>query len=154
MSTRFRRGVISIGPAKCSGCERVIHHGEIYLAIDEKPSDKEKEEVVFAVEVDCTECGKKLETGDNYLLVLNEDSEKCYCPACWKKEEDDLKKKKKGGETFKEKNCGALINYKKTSEESGKLYFCRECCEKRKAGTDKKEKGEKLFTFFPVKALK
>jgi hypothetical protein len=145
MSARFRRGVISIGPAKCSGCERVIHHGEVYLALDEKPSDKVKEEVVFAADVDCTECGSKLAAGDNYLLVLDEDSEKCYCPACYKK---------KGGDSFKKKNSGVLVNYKRTSEESGKLYFCRDCCEKRKAGTDKKEKGEKLFTFFPVKALK
>ena len=85
MSGRFRRGVISIGPGKCSGCERVIHHGEVYLALDEKPSDKVKEEVVFAGDIDCSECGSKLENGDNYLLVLDEDAEKCYCPACYKK---------------------------------------------------------------------
>jgi hypothetical protein len=145
MSGRFRRGVISIGPGKCSGCERVIHHGEVYLSLDEKPSDKLKEEVVFAGDVDCTECGSKLKNGDNYLLVLDEDTEKCYCPACYKK---------KGGDSFKKKNNGVTVEYKKTSEESGKLNFCKECCEKRKAGMDKKEKGEKLFTFFPAKALK
>ena len=145
MSGRFRRGSISIGPGKCSGCDRVIHHGEVYLALDEKPSDKVKEEVVFAEDIDCSECGKKLENGDNYLLVLDEDSEKCYCPACYKK---------KGGDAFKKKNNGVPLRFKKTSEESGKLYFCRDCCEKRKAGMDKKEKGEKLFTFFPVKAVK
>jgi hypothetical protein len=145
MSGRFRRGSISIGPGKCSGCERVIHHGEVYLALDEKPSDKLKEEVVFAEDIDCSECGKKLENGDNYLLVLDEDAEKCYCPACYKK---------KGGDSFKKKNYGVPLKFKKTSEESEKLYFCRDCCEKRKAGMDKKEKGEKLFTFFPVKAVK
>ena len=154
MSGRIRRGSISIGTVKCSGCDRVIHHGEVYLILDEKPSDKLKEEVVFAEDVDCTECGKKLENGDDYLLVLDEDAEKCFCPACLKKEEEESKKKKKGSEAFREKNCGAKIEYKRTSEESGKLYFCRECCEKRKAGTDKKEKGEKYFTFFPTKALK
>jgi hypothetical protein len=153
MSGRFRRGVISIGPGKCSGCDRVIHHGEVYLALDEKPSDKLKEEVVFAGDIDCSECGKKLENGDNYLLVLDEDTEKCYCPACVEKK-DEASKKKKNSETFREKNCGAEIKYKKTSEESEKLYFCRDCCEKRKTGMDKKEKGEKLFTFFPAKALK
>jgi len=145
MSGRFRRGSISIGPGKCSGCDRVIHHGEVYLALDEKPSDKLKEEVVFADDIDCSECGSKLENGDNYLLVLEEDSEKCYCPACYKK---------KGGDAFKKKHNGVPLKFKKTSEESGKLYFCRDCCEKRKAGMDKKEKGEKLFTFFPAKALK
>ena len=145
MSGRFRRGSISIGPGKCSGCDRVIHHGEVYLVLDEKPSDKLKEEVVFAGDIDCSECSSKLENGDNYLLVLEEDAEKCYCPACYKK---------KGGDAFKKKNTGVSLKYKKTSEESGKLSFCRDCCEKRRAGMDKKEKGEKLFTFFPAKALK
>ncbi len=158
MSGRFRRGSISIGPGKCSGCDRVIHHGEVYLVLDEKPSDKLKEEVVFAGDIDCSECGKKLENGDNYLLLLDEDAERCFCPACYKKKEDEeedaSKKKKKGHETFRKKNLGVQIKYKKTSEESGKLYFCRACCEKRRAGSDKKEKGEKFFTFFPTKALK
>ena len=158
MSGRFRRGSISIGPGKCSGCDRVIHHGEVYMVLDEKPSDKLKEEVVFAADIDCSECGNKLVDGDNYLLILDEDAEKCFCPACYKKkeaeEEEAAKKKKKGHETFRKKNCGVELTYKKTSEESGKLCFCRDCSEKRKAGTDKKEKGEKYFTFFPNKALK
>ena len=145
MSGRFRRGAISIGPGKCSGCDRVIHNGEVYLALDEKPSDKLKEEVVFAEDIDCSECGSKLENGDNYLLVLDGDGEKCYCPDCYKK---------KGGDTFKKKNTGVSLKFKKTSEESEQLYFCRACCEKRKAGVEKKEKGEQVFTFFPVKALK
>jgi hypothetical protein len=117
----------------------------VYLALDEKPSDKLKEEVVFAADIDCSECGNKLENGDNYLLVLDGEGEKCYCPACYKK---------KGGDTFKKKNNGVPLKFKKTSEESEQLYFCRNCCEKRKAGMEKKEKGEQVFTFFPVKALK
>ncbi|MCX5997462.1 MAG: hypothetical protein NTV42_07670 [Chloroflexi bacterium] len=145
MSGRFRRGAISVGPGKCSGCDRIIHHGEVYLALDEKPSDKLKEEVVFAEDIDCSECGSKLENGDNYLLVLDGDGEKCYCPACYKK---------KGGDIFKKKNNGVPLKFKKTSEESDQLYFCRNCCEKRKSGMEKKEKGEQVFTFFPVKALK
>ena len=158
MQERFRRGAISIGPAKCNGCDRGIHHGEIYLAIDEKPSDKLKEEIVYIDDLDCSDCGNRISGGDHYLFVIDADAEKCYCPACYKNkevnEEDASKKKKKSHETFRKKSCGVEIKYKRTSEESGKLYFCRDCCEKRKAGTDKKEKGEKCFTFFPTKALK
>lgn len=145
MQQRFRRGAISIGTGKCSGCERIMHHGDTYLSIDEKPSDKLKEETVFIDDIDCSECGNKLENGNLYLFVLDGDAEKCYCPACLKK---------KGGETFRKKNLGVLIKYKKTREESEDLRFCVECCEKRKAGMERKEKGEKLFTFFPTRTGK
>ena len=142
---RFRRGSIIIGQGKCDGCGQVLQHGDVYLAIDEKPSDKFKEETIFADDVECTECGNKLETGDYYLFILDGDSEKIMCAA-------DLKKK--GGESFRKKNLGVLIEYKKSREESRDLRFCRDCCEKRKAGMEKKEKGEKTFTFFPVRTGK
>ena len=142
---RFRRGAISIGPGKCNGCERVLQHGDIYLAIDEKPSDKYKEETVYADDVECTECGNKLENGEGYLFVLDGDGEKILCAA-------DLKKK--GGESFRKKNLGVAIKYKKSREVSRDLHFCSDCCEKRKAGMEKKEKGEKIFTFFPTRTGK
>ena len=145
MQQRFRRGAISIGPTKCNGCERTMHHGETYLSIDEKPSDKLKEETVFIPEVECSECGTKLDNGDEYLFVLDGDSEKCYCPACFKK---------KGGESFKKKNLGVALKFHKTSEQSADLRFCIDCCDKRKAGMERKEKGEKLFTFFATKSGK
>lgn len=140
MQQRFRRGVISIGPTKCDGCGGMMQHGEIYLAIDEKQSDKLKEETIFLDEVDCTECGNKIENGDEYLLILEGDSEKCYCPACYKK---------KGSESFREKSCGALIIFNKSRQISENLHFCSECCRKRKTVMEKKEKGDKIFTFFP-----
>ena len=68
MQQRFRRGAISIGPGKCSGCDRIMHHGETYLSIDEKPSDKLKEETVFIDDIECSECGNRLENGDELLL--------------------------------------------------------------------------------------
>ena len=145
MQERFRRGAISIGPAKCNGCDRSISHGEIYLAIDEKPSDKLKEEIVYIEDIDCSGCGSKLEKGHTYLFSLDGDTEKCYCQACYKK---------KGGDAFRKKSCGAVITFKKAREISEDLRFCVECCEKRKAGTEKTEKGEKVFTFFPAKSLK
>jgi len=122
-----------------------MHHGETYLSIDEKPSDKLKEETVFIDDIECSECGNRLENGDEYLFILESDAEKCYCPACFKK---------KGGETFKKKNLGVTIKYKKSREVSEDLSFCVECCEKRKAGMERKEKGEKLFTFFPTRTAK
>jgi len=145
MQQRFRRGAISIGPARCDGCDSIIHHGDVYLAIDEKPSDKLKEEVIYLDELDCSDCGKSIENDDEYLLVIDGEDEKCYCPACYKK---------KGGETFRKKNCGWAIIFRKSAQESRELRFCRSCCEKRKAGVEKKEKGDKVFTFFPSKTLK
>ncbi|GEM_PF-463474 len=145
MQQRFRRGSISIGPAMCNGCDRVMQDGEVYLSVDEKPSDKFKEEAVFIDDIDCSECGNKLKNGDEYLFVIDGDSEKCYCPACFKK---------KGGENFRKKNSGAVVRFIKSSETSANLRFCADCCEKRKAGLEKKEKGEKIFTFFPSKISK
>lgn len=145
MQQRFRRGAISIGPGKCNGCERIMHHGETYLSIDEKPSDKLKEETIFIDDVECSECGNKLENGEEYLFVLDGDAEKCYCHSCYKK---------KGGENFKKKNLGVALKYKKSREESYDLRFCADCCDKRKAGMERKEKGEKLFTFFPTRTGK
>ncbi|MBN1376264.1 MAG: hypothetical protein JXA01_08925 [Dehalococcoidia bacterium] len=145
MQQRFRRGAITIGQGKCSGCERIMHHGETYLSIDEKLSDKMREETVFIADIACSECEKKLENGDKYLFVLDGDAEKCYCPACLKK---------KGGDIFRKKNLGVMITFNKTSEESEALHFCVDCCEKRKAGMERKEKGEKLFTFFPTRTGK
>ena len=140
MQQRFRRGVISIGPGTCNGCGRAIQNGEVFLSVDEKPSDKFKEETIFIDDMACDECGNKLENGETYLFVLDGGSEKVYCAADFKK---------KGGEAFKKKNLGALIEFKKTSEESQELHFCSDCCEKRKAGMEKKEKNERIFTFFP-----
>lgn len=145
MQERFRRGAISIGPARCNGCDSTIHHGDVYLAIDEKPSDKLKEEVIYIDDLDCSECDKRIDGGDEYLFVIDGDSEKCYCPACYKK---------KGGEAYRKKNYGCVIEYKKSAQESHELRFCQACCEKRKAGMEKKEKGDKVFTFFPSKTLK
>jgi len=145
MQPRFRRGAISIGPARCDGCDSIIHHGDVYLAIDEKPSDKLKEEVIYLDELDCSDCGKSIENDDEYLLVIDGEDEKCYCPVCYKK---------KGGETFRKKNCGCAIVFRISAQESRELRFCRSCCEKRKAGVEKKEKGDKVFTFFPSKTLK
>ena len=145
MQQRFRRGAISIGMSKCDGCERRMLHGETYLAIDEKSSDKFKEETVFIDDIDCSECGNKLENGEEYLFVLNSDDERCYCASCYKK---------KGGEVFKNKNLGVKVKFKKSREESPELRFCIDCCEKRKAGMEKKEKSEKLFTFFPTRTGK
>lgn len=139
MQYRFRRGVNSVGQVKCDGCDRIIEHGEVYLAIDEKPSDKYREESVFIDEIDCYECGSRIQDGDIYMLVIDADSEKCYCPACLKK---------KGGESFRKKNSGAMVKFVKSREKSNILRFCRDCCEKRKAGVEKKEKGEKNFTIF------
>jgi len=120
-------------------------HGEVYLAIDEKPSDKYKEETVFIEEVDCSECGNKIEDGEHYMLTIEGDSEKVYCHSCLKK---------KGGETFRKKNSGAMIDFSKSKAVSKDLRFCQECSEKRKAGMEKKEKGEKIFTFFVSKTGK
>ena len=145
MQQRSRRGAISIGPAKCEGCGVTIHHGEVYLVIDEKPSDKLKEEVVYIDDLDCSDCGNRIEGGDEYLFIVDGDTEKCYCPACYKK---------KGGEAFRKKNNGCVIEYKKSAQKCAELRFCKVCCEKRKARMDKKEKGDKVFTFFPSKTLK
>lgn len=145
MQQRFRRGSSSIGPGKCNGCDRVIEHGEVYLSIDEKPSDKYKEEVIYVDDIDCMECGNKLEDGEIYMLAIDGDSEKIYCQACLKK---------KGGETYRKKNCGAMIEFAKSRSISADLRFCQDCCDKRKAGAEKKEKGEKFFTFFVSKTAK
>ncbi len=142
MQQRFRRGTISIGQAKCDGCNRLMQHGEMHLVIDEKPSEKFKEETVYMDEVDCTECGKKLANEEHYAIVLDGDSEKCLCHTCLKK---------KGGEAFVKKNLGVVLTFEKTKERSRILRYCAECCEKRKAGIEKKEKGDKIFTFFPAK---
>lgn len=142
MQQRFRRGTISIGQAKCDGCNRLMQHGEMHLVIDEKPSEKFKEETVYMDEVDCTECGKKLANEEHYAIVLEGDSEKCLCHTCLKK---------KGGEAFVKKNLGVVLTFEKTKERSRILRYCAECCEKRKAGIEKKEKGDKIFTFFPAK---
>jgi hypothetical protein len=139
MQQRFRRGASSIGPAKCDGCDRTMLHGEVYLSIDEKPSDKYKEETVFIEEIDCSECSGKIEDGEFYMLTIDGEGEKVYCHSCLKK---------KGGETYRKKNSGAMINFVKSRQISANLRFCQECCEKRKAGMEKKEKGEKLFSFF------
>ncbi|MDD5399127.1 MAG: hypothetical protein PHU70_08615, partial [Dehalococcoidia bacterium] len=112
MQERFRRGAISIGPARCNGCDSTIHHGDVYLAIDEKPSDKLKEEVIYIDELDCSDCDKGIKSGENYLFIIDGDSEKCYCSACYKK---------RGGETFRNKNCGCVIEYKKSAQESKEL---------------------------------
>jgi hypothetical protein len=145
MQQRFRRGAISIGPGKCDSCGRTIKHGEVYLCLDEKPSDKLKEETVFIDDVECSECGNKIEDAQAYLFVLDADEEKCYCPPCYKK---------KGGESFRKKNLGVEIQYRKSPEVSTDLSFCGDCCDKRKAGLEKKEKGEKIFTLFPSKTGK
>jgi hypothetical protein len=145
MQERYRRGAISIGQGKCDGCERVLQHGDVYLAIDEKPSDKFKEEMVFIDDIECSECGNKLVNGEDYLFILDGDGEKVYCPAC---------SKKKGGESFRKKNLGISLTFKKSREESTDLHFCSDCCEKRKAGMERKEKSEKIFTFFPTKTGK
>ena len=120
-------------------------HGEVYLAIDEKPSDKYKEETVFIDDIDCSECNGKITDGEQYMITIEGDTEKVYCHSCLKK---------KGGETYRKKNSGAMITYEKSRAKSKDLRFCRECCEKRKAGTEKKEKGEKLFTFFVTRTGK
>jgi hypothetical protein len=145
MQQRFRRGASSIGPVKCDGCDRIMPHGEVYLTIDEKPSDKYKEETVFIDEIDCSECGNKIEDSEQYMLTIEGDSEKCYCHSCLKK---------KGGETYRKKNSGAMVEFVRSKTTSQDLRFCRECCEKRKAGMEKKEKGEKLFTFFTTRTGK
>jgi hypothetical protein len=145
MQQRFRRGAISIGPSKCSSCGRTMQHGEVYLSMEEKPSDKLKEETVFIDDVECSECGNKLKHGEEYLLILEGDAEKCYCHSCYKK---------KGGETFKKKNLGIQVVFDKSTQESEILRFCEDCCDKRKAGMERKEKGEKIFTFFPTKSGK
>ena len=142
---RYRRGAITIGRATCNGCGRVLQHGDVYLSLDEKPSDKYKEETIFAEDMECSECGNKLENGENYLFMLDGDAEKIFCAADFKK---------KGGESYKKKNLGVALKYKRTSEESGELRFCTECCEKRKAGMERKEKNEKIFTFFPSRTGK
>jgi NAD-dependent dihydropyrimidine dehydrogenase PreA subunit len=142
---RYRRGAITIGPGQCDACERVLQHGDVYLAIDEKPSDKLKEETVFIDDIECTECGNKLVNGEQYLFVLDPDGEKIYCAGDYKK---------KGGETFRKKNLGVLIKFIKSRDESSTLHFCSECCEKRKAGMERKEKGDKIFTFFPTRTGK
>ena len=89
MQQRFRRGAISIGTLICNGCDRVMQDGEVYLSIDEKPSDKFKEETIFIDDIDCSECGNKLENGEEYYrywtaIVRN-------VPVCFKK---------KGGDSF------------------------------------------------------
>jgi hypothetical protein len=145
MQQRFRRGASSIGPARCDGCDRTMLHGEVYLAIDEKPSDKYKEETVFIDEVDCGECSNKIEDGEHYMISIEGDSEKVYCHSCLKK---------KGGESYRKKNSGAMVEFVKSRAISKDLRFCQECCEKRKAGMEKKEKGEKVFTFFVSKTGK
>ena len=144
---RFRRGVLSIGQVKCDACDRTMQHGETYLAVDEKPHNKPlgsvfKEETVYSVKIGCSECSRDLKDGETYLLVLDADSEKVYCAACYKK---------KGGESFRKKQTGAERTFVKSAEPSDPFRFCTTCAEKRKAGLEKKEKGEKVFTFFPSK---
>ena len=145
MQQRFRRGALSIGQSRCDGCERTMEHGEIYLAVDEKPSDKFKEEIIFLDEINCDECGDQLKDGEQYLVILDGDAEKCFCQGCLKK---------KGGEAFARKNAGKIFKYEKTKERSNILHFCVECCEKRRVGMEKKEKGEKIFTFFSAKTAR
>ena len=145
MQLRFRRGIISIGQVKCDGCNKVVQPGEMYLAIDEKPSDKFKEETVFLDDIKCDECNKPLKDGGHYLFTIEGVGEKCYCSACFKK---------KGGDQFAAKNLGIVITYEKTRERSNVFHYCQECCEKRKAGMGKKEKSEKIYTFFPSKTVK
>lgn len=153
MSERFRRGSNSIGPGQCSGCGKALQHGDIYLAIDEKPSDKVKDEIIYDEDIKCSKCTNSLKSGDEYLLVLDELHEKIYCPSCLKGEDEQLKKKK-SKDTFREKTCGAEVKYKKSSEESQLLTFCQECSEKCGAGHWRKEKGEKVFSFFMIKGTK
>lgn len=145
MQQRFRRGAISIGPARCDGCDRIMTHGEVYLAIDEKPSDKYREETIYIDDIECSECGNKIHDGEHYMITIEGDSEKVYCAGCLKK---------KGGENYRKKNSGAMVVFEKSRASSKDLRFCRECCEKRKAGVEKKEKGEKLFTFFVTRTGK
>ena len=145
MQLRFRRGIISISQVKCDVCNKIVAPGEMYLAIDEKPSEKLKEETVFLDEIACDECERPLKDGEQYLFIINGDNEKCYCEVCFKK---------KGGQEFAAKNLGLLRTYKKTREYSNVFRFCQECCNKRKAGVGKKEKNEKEYTFFPPKAAK
>ncbi|MDD5311973.1 MAG: hypothetical protein PHO26_02920 [Dehalococcoidia bacterium] len=145
MQQRFRRGVIAVDRINCDGCEIFIQPGQMYLSIDEKPSDRIKEEAVFADNVNCDECGKPLEDGDRFLFILDSDAEKCYCSSCLKK---------KGGEAYARKNLGKTLIYEKTGERSQTLRFCQECCEKRKAGMVKKEKGDKIFTLFTTKVAR
>ena len=145
MQGRFRRGASSIGTAKCDGCERTIMHGEVYLAIDEKPSDKYKEETVYIDDIECSECGNRIEKEEQYMLSIEGEAEKVYCHNCLKK---------KGGETFRKKNQGALLKFEKSKSESRTLHFCRDCCEKCKAGMEKKEKGEQFFTVFTTRTGK
>lgn len=145
MQQRFRRGAISIGPVKCDGCDRIIQHGEMQLAMDERPSEKIKEETVYLDEIDCSECAKKLGPGERYAIILEGDGEKCLCHSCLKK---------KGGEAYARKNSGVVLTFEKTRERSRILRFCAECCEKRKSAMERKEKGDKVFTFFPSKTNK
>ncbi|MCX6005483.1 MAG: hypothetical protein NT082_07425 [Chloroflexi bacterium] len=145
MQQRFRRGVIAVDQIKCDACEMVIQPGEMYLTIDEKLSDRIKEEMVFSDKVNCDECGKPLEDGDRYLFTLDADAEKCYCSACFKK---------KGGDPYAKKNSGKVLTFEKTGERSQTLRFCQECCEKRKAGMEKKEKGDMVFTLFTTKSAR
>lgn len=139
MQGRFRRGVSSVGTEKCDGCDRMMMYGEVYLAIDEKPSDKYKEETIYFDEIECSDCGSIIGEGEQYLLTIESDGERVYCHNCLKK---------KGGETFRKKNAGALLKFEKSRSESKVLRFCRDCCEKRRVGMERKEKGEKYFTFF------
>jgi len=145
---RFRRGVLSVGQVKCEGCEKIMQHGEIYLSVDEKPNNKPrdgsvfKEETVYIDEIHCSECDHELDKDEKYLFVLEADTEKVFCSACYKK---------KGGDSFRKKNLGAERQFNKSKDPSIPLRFCTVCCEKRKAGAEKKEKGEISFTFFPSK---
>ena len=145
MQLRFRRGIISIGQIKCDACNKLVHPGETYLSIDEKPSEKLKEETVFLDEVKCDGCNRPLKDGEQYLFIIEGEEEKCYCSACLKK---------RGGEQFTAKNLGVIMTYEQTRERSNVLHYCQECCEKCKAGMEKKEKSEKIYTFFPSRTLK
>ena len=143
MQGRFRRGASLVGTVKCDGCGRTIMHGEAYLTIDEKPSDRINEETVYINDIECSECGNKLEDNEQYLLTIEGETEKVYCHNCLKK---------KGGDVFRTKKLGALLKFEKSRAESRTLHFCQGCCEKCKAGMEKKEKGEKLFTVFITRA--
>lgn len=142
MQQRFRRGAISVGQIKCEGCDLVILPGDMYLSIDEKPSDKFKEEIGFIEEINCDECGKQIEDQVEYLFMLDGEGEKCYCSTCLKK---------KGGDAYTRKHSGKILKFEKNEERSKVLRFCQACCEKRKAGMEKKEKGERIYTFFTQK---
>jgi hypothetical protein len=144
---RFRRGVLSIGQVRCDACDKGMQHGAVYLAVDEKPHNKPlgsvfKEETVYIETIHCNDCKHVLKDGEIYLFVLDGDSEKVFCAACYKK---------KGGESFRKKQLGAERTFVKKAEPSEPFHFCTACAEKRKAGVEKKEKGEKVFTFFPSK---